>query len=191
MDLCDNGMLVCPVPTSCGNLISLKHVYRSWKNERISHILDGQPLQLLFRKPGTRSGGEIFKLAEPAMISLVNLMFADIGIPNDIPFKIEFKCHPLLTPGGEDDDEWESFTFVDQIKIASIVFQLTHENGIKQDAVENRVMNNNRLLVSLKIVDDGKVAVEIRDTTKVPMEFVPHKISVFDAEFNSLMQSTL
>jgi hypothetical protein len=184
LDICDKGKLICPVPTSCGSLISLKHVYSSWKNERISIASDSQPFPL-FRKPGT--GGEIFTLAEPALIGLVNVMFVDIGIPNDnIPFKIEFQT---CGSSGGGSDKWESFTFVDQIRIAAILFQLNHEDAIKNKngTVVNRVMNNHKILVSLKIAD-GKVTFEIRDITKTPMEVIPSKISVFDEEFKSLQE---
>ena len=175
VDPCEQGMLQCPVPTKIGSLVSLKNVYKSWGNEKINYVSDTRPFPP-FKPPDSE---EILELAEPAMISLINGLLADFGIPNTLPFIAQFK-------NNADGDKWEDFSFIDQIKIAAVMFQLNHSVPNSNKQHENLLLNNNRFLVSLSITD-GKIEIKIMDTTKEPMANIVSRISVEDdSEFIAL-----
>ena len=179
MDICDSGMLVCPVPTMIGNLVSLKHVYRSWEKESISKISEARPFPF-FRDPHSN---DVLALAEPAIVKMINYITADVGILNDTPFIAQFCLN---------GDIWENFELIDQIKIAAIIFQLKHASSTTTTTAGNacmvhQLMNDNKFIVSLSIAD-SKISFGIKDATKEePMTVVIRsRITVVDDKFISL-----
>ena len=151
LDRYDRENTTCPVPARGGWLISLKRVYHSWETEGIDTDVTEERLPA-FKEPET---GKSMELVSLDLINLFHLIMHDFGIPNDLPFKLQYK--------NEDDGEWRDIMFSDQIRIASTMFQMKQNHPTKPSTA-NRLVHSNMLLVSI-IMDEAKAfKYEIRDS---------------------------
>jgi hypothetical protein len=165
MDPIDKTTAVCPVPTINGNLISLKHVYNSWKNDGVRNVLDRDTLPpfTLPNAPG------VVTLAPPCQINLIHQISHDIGISVKPPFKIQYKQE------GE-DDTWVDIFFTDQILIASVMYQMKHGPS----ATERRLVQNNQMLITINL-EQQVFKFDIKSISS--MTEIPCRLIAMDATF--------
>lgn len=141
----------CPVPTRGGELISLKRVYNSWEIDGIETEADEERLPA-FKDPQSSKTLELVSLK---LIDLFHLVMNDLRIPNDPPFKLQYKTEPT--------GEWRDILFSDQIRIASTMFQMKHKQ-VANSNMENRLVHNNLLLVSIFKDECNEFKYEIRES---------------------------
>lgn len=114
-------------------MVLLKNVYNSWKR-------DGCTAEELppFR---TKDGAQVL-LADPNQIVLVHGIIQEFFKPIDPPFKLQFKRN--------NTDHWCDIVFIDQIRIAAVMFNMKS----KKSSMEWRVIQNNQFVISIAIEQD-------------------------------------
>jgi hypothetical protein len=168
MDPVDKTTAVCPVPTLNGNIISLKHVYNSWKNDGVRNVTDRDsiPSFTMPSIPGTMA------LAAPCQINLIHQISYESGISVEPPFKIQYK------PGEGEEDPWMDVYFTDQILIASVMYQMKHNKR----AVERRLVQNNQLFITISL-EQQVFKFEIKETAHEPMKEIQCRMMATDASY--------
>jgi hypothetical protein len=165
MDPIDKTTIVCPVPTLNGSLISLKHVYNSWKNDGVRNVLDTMPPFTMPNVPG------IVTLASSCQINLIHQISHEFGISVEPPFKIQYKQ-------GE-DDTWVDIFFTDQILIASVMYQMKHGPS----AMERRLVQNNQMLITINL-EQQVFKFDLKNTAQPPMTEIPCRLIAIDPAFD-------
>ncbi len=166
MDPIDKTTAVCPVPTLNGSLISLKHVYNSWKNDGVGIMLDRDiiPPFTLPNMQGTMT------LATPCQINLIHRISHEFRFSMEPPFKIQYKQ--------EEDDTWVDIFFTDQILIASVMYQMKHG----PNAIERRLVQNNQMLITINL-EQQVFKFDIKKAAHSPMTEIPCRLIAMDATF--------
>jgi hypothetical protein len=110
------------------------------------------------------------RLADPNQIMLVHTILKEFFPPMiDPPFKIQYKKNS--------DDQWRDINFIDQIKIAAVMFTMKRKKSI----MEQRLVQNHQLLISIAIEHDMfKFGVK----TISNGESIPSRLVVTDGTFD-------
>jgi hypothetical protein len=153
--------VMCPVPTRGGKLVSLKHVYASWKKSTTVLGVEGLPPFIVPNSTDT--------LADPNQISLIRAILKDVT-HIDPPFKIQFK---------KDGGEWCDVEFTDQIRIAAVMFYM-QKNNVKLP--EHRLLHNNQLLIMISF-EHSVFKFEIKEIIGESIQIIESQLIVLDGSF--------
>jgi hypothetical protein len=124
---------ICPVPTCGGKLVSLKHVYASWRKNT---ELNNEGFSPFYVPTSTNP----LTLADPNQILLIHTIMQQTVTNNEPPFKIQFM---------KDDGEWHDIAFIDQIRIAAVMFDMRNKKCSGRKLVEHRLLHNNQLIITV------------------------------------------
>jgi len=195
----------CYVPTRCGHLVPLKFVYTSWKRDGVSSdfFLDHVPSPLpVFR--GSPSSKESLILSDPTQILLLHSLFSTLGIPNEPPFKLQFKprqddtnhapttttiavnstsTSEIIMEDSDDQQKWTDIVFTDQVRLASIMYYMKHnQRDANSRMIEHCIVQHSQLLVTISL-EQCTYAFEVRETKNEPMEHTPSRLVVMDGSY--------
>lgn len=181
----------CFVPTRCGNLVPLKHVYTSWRKNGVSsrlfpedHRATGSSFPVFKRSLSSTTEEAFLALSDPVQILLLHTLFSALlpEIPNEPPFKIQFAAAEGVT-NDPDHTQWTDILFTDQIKLASIMFYMKHnQHDANSKMIEHCIVQQNQLLVAISL-EQGTYAFEIKETGHEPMKPVLSRMIVLDGSF--------
>ena len=175
IDPIDKETAVCAVPMRNGCLISLKHVYNSWKNDGVKNrSIDWNTIPP-FRMPGSSDSDT---LADPDQILLIHHITRDLGISTEPPFKVQYKQN-------QEEEEWRDIDLTDQIRIASVMYQLKHTQGEASKINSCCMVHQNQLLVEVTLgqkVFEFKLF-EVKLQASGPIEELPSRFIVSDSSY--------
>jgi hypothetical protein len=129
-----------------GTIVSLKYVYSQWKSMPCDNA---GTFFATFICPVT---GRNTSLVSSEQLDIIFSIAFDLGVVMALPFKCQFSM----------DEVWVEFQYMEQICIASILCKL---NFFKtRDQVECLLVCNNSFVLEIRVVDDGKVTLEMNAT---------------------------
>ena len=175
IDPFDKKTAVCPVPVRNGYLISLKHVYNSWRNDGVKNRSIDWNIIPPFRMPGSSDSDT---LADPDQILLIHHITRDLGISTEPPFKLQYKKN-------QEEEEWRDIDLTDQIRIASVMYQLKHTQGDASKITNCCIVHQNQLLVEVSLgqkVFEFKLF-EFKLQASNPIEEIPSRFIVSDSSY--------
>jgi hypothetical protein len=136
----------CPVPTRIGTLVSLKYVYNQWKSMPCDNA---GTFFATFICPIT---GRNTSLVSSEQLDIILPIAFDLGITTALPFKCQFSM----------EEVWVEFQYMEQICIASILCKLNFFKTRSQ--VECLLVCNNSFVLEVRVLEDGKIALEMNAT---------------------------
>lgn len=172
IDPIDKTTSVCPIPMSNGYLISLKHVYNSWKKDGVKHSSIDWNTIPPFKLPGSTDNQT---LALPDQILLIHHIALDIGISVEPPFKVQYNMQ------GQEDG-WSDIMLTDQIRIASVMYQMKHTQQEVSKITKYCIVHKTQLLVEVAL-EQNVFSFKIKETESNPMTEIPSRLVVSDSSY--------
>jgi hypothetical protein len=118
-------------------------------------------------------------LADPDQILLIRDITHDLGISTEPPFKVQYKKNR------EEEEEWGDIDLTDQIRIASVMYQLKHTQGDASKITNCCMVHQNQLLVEVSLgqkVFEFKLF-EFKLQAPSPIEEIPSRFIVSDSSY--------
>ena len=172
VDPIDKTTAVCPVPMSNGYLISLKHVYNSWKMNGVKHTSTDWNTIPPFKLPDSTDN---LLLAHPDQILLIHHITLDIGVSAEPPFKVQYNLE------GQ-DGFWRDIMLTDQIRIASVMYQMKHIQPEVGKISKHCLVQKNQFLVEVTL-EQQVFAFKIKEAESNPMKEILSRLIVSDSSY--------
>ncbi len=146
--------------------MSLDTVYASWK----THVDDPQDLSFpLFKM---RSSKDQYILSNRFQIRLMCSILSKVGYNYKLPFMIQFKMKA-------EEDAWSDLNISDQMTAAYIMYYMRQNQKEPAEKItERRMIQDDELLLSLSLNENGEFEIDIRVTKDEPMEIIPSRLIV-------------
>ena len=116
-------------------------------------------------------------LADPGQILLIHHITRDLGFSTEPPFKVQYKQNH--------EEEWRDIDLTDQIRIASVMYQLKHTQGDASKITNCCIVHQNQLLVEVTLeqkVFEFKLF-EFKLQASSPIEEIPSRFIVSDSSY--------
>jgi hypothetical protein len=172
IDPIDKTIAVCPVPMSNGYLISLKHVYNSWKKDGVKHKSTDWNSIPPFKLPDSI---DRVSLARPDQILLIHHITLDLGISAEPPFKVQYNLH-------DQDGDWTDIMLTDQIRIASVMYQMKHALKEVSKISRHCLVQKNQFLVEISL-EQQVFEFKIKEAESNPAREVRSRLIVSDSSY--------
>jgi hypothetical protein len=154
------------IPTRNGGLVSFDTVYTSWK----AHV--DNPQDLSFPLFNLRPSKYHYALANALQIRTMCSILSKAGYKYDLPFMIQFKMTA-------EESDWSDLNISDQMAAAYMMYYMRQNQKEPTEKVTaRRMVQDDELLLSLSLNENGEFEIDIRDTGKEPMEIIPSQLLV-------------
>jgi hypothetical protein len=156
----------CLIPTHNGGLVSLDTVYMSWKK----HVDNHQDLS--FPSFKIRSSKDQYILANGLQIRQMCNILSKMGYNYKLPFMIQFKMKA-------EESVWSDLNISDQMTAAYIMYYMRlNQKEPAEKMTERRMVQDDELLLTLSLNENGEFEIDLRVTEHEPMEIIPSQLIV-------------